>query len=183
MTQQNKISIQCSRQEGFSLVEVLVVVAIFAVVAAIATPNALRYRENSRLRAAASEVLSIFRNAQVHAVKRDYNACIEIDPAAGTVMSFSDDGSGGGTTNDSTHNGDEPIIASFSVPPNVFIPGASVTFPGNQTCFTPAGLPSGTGMMDIRSASGAVPAEYRISLTIAGHTALLVSTDGGATWQ
>lgn len=170
-------------QAGFSLIEVLTVIAIIGVVSAIATPNVLRYRENSRLRAAASETLSLFRSAQIQAVKRNYNTCLIIDPAAGSITSFADDGSGGGTANDSVQNGDEPTLSTLTVPVNVTLPSGAITFTGNQTGFTPAGLPLNMGRMEIVSSSDTVQAEYRITLSIAGHTSLLVSTDGGSSWQ
>lgn len=44
-------------QKGFSLVEVLIVIAIIGIVAAIAIPNLQRYATNSRLKSAAREIM------------------------------------------------------------------------------------------------------------------------------
>jgi prepilin-type N-terminal cleavage/methylation domain-containing protein len=59
--------------EGFSLTELLIVVAIFAIMAAVATPNVLAYMRNYTVRAGASLVSSEIQRARLKAVQRNVN--------------------------------------------------------------------------------------------------------------
>ncbi len=67
------------RQLGFSLIELMIIIAIVGILSAIATPNIISYRDNARLKAGANEMLALFRKAQVNAVKRHYNTVLDID--------------------------------------------------------------------------------------------------------
>ena len=57
-----------SRQVGFSLIEIMVVVAIIAVFAALAVPSWRTYQQNLQLRAAARSVSNAFSYARAHAL-------------------------------------------------------------------------------------------------------------------
>src|SRR5438552_210581 len=58
-------------KQGFSLVELVVVVAIVLVLAAIAVPNMMNVIGNSRLRAAASSLSGLLQNSRMQAVKQN----------------------------------------------------------------------------------------------------------------
>lgn len=180
----NALLLLDKRQYGFSLTEVMVVIGVVAILSAIAIPNILTFRENARLRAAASEMLSTFRKAQISAVKRNYNTVLIFDTAAGTTTVFLDNGGGVlGNINNSTQNAGEPTLEVYSLPTGCKITGD--TF-GGQTGFTPRGLPVGiAGAIEIHPTSASSKIAYKITLSTAGHSKLLTSTDGGtsSSWK
>jgi prepilin-type N-terminal cleavage/methylation domain-containing protein len=72
-------------QRGFSLVELVVVVAIALVIAAIAIPNAIRAWYNMELRATASQVSDLMQQARIMAARNNsyYTLCYRMN---GTVQ-------------------------------------------------------------------------------------------------
>lgn len=71
---------------GFSLVELLVVVAILGLVAAASAPSLARMGRRNRLRAAAGEIQSTLLAARMRAVKRNQPASVYIVPAVAGSM-------------------------------------------------------------------------------------------------
>jgi len=61
------------REQGFSLIEMLVVVGIIAIVSAIALPNIMQYLRHYRLRGAADEFVGELQTARMTAVKKNVN--------------------------------------------------------------------------------------------------------------
>jgi len=74
--------LQLRRQGGFTLVEIMIVVAIIALLAAIAVPNFLRARKRSQ----ATRILEDLR--MIDAAIDQY--AIETNKATGTAVAFSD---------------------------------------------------------------------------------------------
>ena len=70
---------------GFTLLELLLVVALAAVVAGIALPNLLSVNRAYRLSSASSAVVSKVHQARANALKRNRSAWVLVDGAAGTV--------------------------------------------------------------------------------------------------
>ncbi len=172
-------------QRGFTLMEVMIVTAIIGTLTAIAIPNILRYRDNSRLRAAASEMLSTFRKAQIAAVKRNFDTILLFNsPTAGTTTVFLNNNPAINTIQDAG----EPTLEVFTLPVGCSMPAANITFAGSKTGYTPRGLPStglspvGESKIEIHPTSGS-NIRYKAILSIAGHSSIQVSTDSGAHWE
>jgi prepilin-type N-terminal cleavage/methylation domain-containing protein len=70
----NDVSKGRSRQGGFSLVEMLIVVAIIAIMAAVALPNIGGYIRNYKVRGAAQDVAGMMQTARSKAIMSNTNA-------------------------------------------------------------------------------------------------------------
>ncbi len=70
------------RDSGLALIELMVVIAIIGILAAIATPNYLTYRNSSKMRSAAGIIKGDLHRAKITAVKS--NALITVQFASGS---------------------------------------------------------------------------------------------------
>ena len=175
---------RCHRQAGFTMVELMIVIAVIAILSAIAVPNIINSLPNYRLKAAARDMISNFQKAKMEAVKRNRNVVIEFAPVAyvasgqvGSYKVFVDDGSGGGTAKDDIQNGSERIVAQVNMPKNVSL--CATTFAGDKTGFNSRALPLKKGSVKIRNNKSRY---YKTSLSFAGNVKLRMSSDG-ATWN
>jgi len=169
--------------KGFSLVELLVVMAIVGIIATVSVPNLIATREKYRLRGVSRDVVSSFLKAQTEAVKRNTSVGINFDTVNGLCTVFEDNGAGGGTADDVVQNGTEPTIFTTTTSAGTAYTNAS--FLGNPyTGYDTRGLPLGnrTGSVEIITSANS-QVQYSISLSNSGHVKMRVSTDGGTTWQ
>ncbi len=82
-------------QRGFTLVEVMIVIAIIGILAAIAVPNFLSWLPNIRLKAAARDLSSNMHKMRGLAVKDNENRAIVFDSANGRYLLCTDQGPDG----------------------------------------------------------------------------------------
>ena len=96
----NRKQFCCSSSEaGFSLVELMIVVAIFVVVAAIAVPSASALLNRVKLRGAAQQLADLYQEARMKAVQDDtyYEVLVSADSTRAYV-DVNGDGTEGGLT-------------------------------------------------------------------------------------
>jgi prepilin-type N-terminal cleavage/methylation domain-containing protein len=74
------------RAAGFSLVEILVVVAIAAVILAIAIPNVAGVMESNKLQTSTSMLASKLAEARINALKRNRATWLRVDAPRGRVQ-------------------------------------------------------------------------------------------------
>lgn len=65
--------------KGFSLVELIVVVALIGILTAIATPSFIDWRRNIEYRAAARDIVSMMREAKAKAISTNREHRVEFD--------------------------------------------------------------------------------------------------------
>ena len=152
---------------GFTIVELLVVIALIAIIAAIAVPNFIGWLPKYRLRAATQDLYSNFQRAKMGAIKNNNDWAIVFDTNTDSYSIISDYlGSGQAiekTVNLSSYgsgigfghgNATQPIPSGGSFPTD------NVTYdtPDNTAVFTPRGLAKHSGYAYLANNEGATRA-------------------------
>ena len=73
---------QASGQQGFTLIEAMIVVAVIAVLLAVAVPSFSNFFEKNRLKRATEEVYGLITKARAEGVIRDTNMSVAVDTDA-----------------------------------------------------------------------------------------------------
>jgi len=189
---------------GFSLVEVMVVVAIIAILAFFVAPEFGDMRESSRLKSSAGSVYENLQKAKLEGAKRNKCAGVVIDKdesaaqgGVGTFFSFIDDNCNG--TRDTGEevisaqaNGeaqsDQTDVAGWSA--DRFLgaeTGITITAVSNiggtsAAIFLPTGIVKGSQSGTITLANSDSTKQYRITVAPAGGLEMGISIDSGTTW-
>ena len=115
-------------RQGFTLVELIVVIGFIAVLLVVATPSFTEWRANANLKAASREVFSSFQLARVEAPRRDTTVTISVSTGGngiGKCIVFVDNppASGNGTCDTS-----EPVLREMTVPQGVTVNATTLGF-------------------------------------------------------
>jgi type IV fimbrial biogenesis protein FimT len=96
-----------SAQQGFTLVELMITVAIVAILATLAAPSMTALINSNRLRAAANETIAVFQSARFEAIRanRLTVACMSPNPNAAVPACGAPGASGWIVFQDSDRNG------------------------------------------------------------------------------
>ena len=137
------------RNKGFSMVELMVAIAIMVVVVAVSIPSYLNYRDSSRVRNAASNIRADFERAKMRAIRENTNVRVVFLDATTYQLHVDNNG------NNALDAG-EIIVADKTLPEGVTI--TNNTFSGDDMSFNarglPVGGPGGAGTLTLTSAGG-----------------------------
>jgi type IV fimbrial biogenesis protein FimT len=144
------------KNSGFSLMELMVTIAIIAILASIATPNMIDWLSRSKQRTSARDVLSAIELGRMTAIRR--NATATVTFAANTVTVTVTEG--GATTTVRT--------ARLASGVSLVQPGAGAI--GAVFTFNPQGIPSGSGNVLIRDGKHA---DKAVQVSVGGNVRIL----------
>lgn len=139
--------------KGFTLVEMMIVIAVMAILAAIAAPNFQTYMTQRRLNGAARQVMTDLMAARMKAVS--LNQKVKVSFGSNHTYQIWNDADGNGTVDDNEGDDIERDIhpdyhdVTFSAAAPIFLPRGTV-FPGSNCKIT---LTNSSGSKDVRVAS------------------------------
>ena len=109
-----------TRERGFSLLELLIVVFVVMVIAAIVIPNVLLAVSNVRLRASAGDLAGLMQQARIMAAKNNATYAVRYGTLNGAQIAYVD------VNGDGAFNAGEPLMAfSGATVPNAGAPTGS----------------------------------------------------------
>ncbi len=130
-------------RRGFTTLELLVVISILLILAAIALPNLSGWARNQRLKGVARDLMSHFQFARLEAIKRSTTIALAFNPGAGEVGNYTvfvDDGAGGGTAGNLIQDNEaEATLRRVIMPVGVTL--TSTTFAADQAGYNARGFP------------------------------------------
>ncbi|MBW2075598.1 MAG: GspH/FimT family pseudopilin [Deltaproteobacteria bacterium] len=98
------------RSQGFSVVELIIVMAIIGVLMVIAVPDFLGYSPRARVKSAARDIVSNMQQARINAIKSSSSWAIQFDTGSACYRVLSDDGA-----DDTWNTGDDTVYRTVNL--------------------------------------------------------------------
>jgi type IV fimbrial biogenesis protein FimT len=164
-----------SKQSGFTIIELAVVIAIIGIVSAIAVPNMIGWASRSRVNGAARDIVSMVQKARIEAVRNNEQVYVTFDPDNDGSMdvnyiAFLDDGQGTADADsdgvldgadNGIQDGTERTVYQGQMPAGVTLSGVPLGAGAGDTSFNPRAMPSFAGPIALTNNSG-----YTVTVTI-----------------
>ena len=123
------------KDKGFTLVEMMVVIAIMAIVSAIAVPNLYSYAAGMKLRSASRDLYSTLQKTRMNAIRQNARWAVEFTSSTYRVVNCGPDNVCGGSGTTDNINYTATNISAYS--------GVNITsFTGTVECY-PDGTSNG----------------------------------------
>jgi prepilin-type N-terminal cleavage/methylation domain-containing protein len=144
-----------SNPKAFTLVEVIVAMAIITILCTLAVPGMGSLMRTYRLKSAANDLASLLQLARMTAMARSADCVVSFDVGAQTVTLFVDNGSGGGTQGNKTQESGEPTIKTLDIR-NEYAQQITLGTPsfGSSVTFDSRGLPDTSGTVPLQTGAG-----------------------------
>jgi len=126
-----------SKESGFTMTELVVVIAIIGVTLAIAIPSFLSYRPTMRIKGAARDITTILQWSRMKAVSENNRMEIQFSPANKTYTVFDDNNSDGDVSTDTAiRTSTLPDDISFGIGTTVTKKASTNIGPAHTDCLT-----------------------------------------------
>lgn len=129
--------------KGFTLLEIMIVIAIVGIVAAIAVPNMIGWRGERQLEGAARSFLADMQLVRLRAVREAEDVSVVVNVAGNSYQMFVD------LNSDYGFDAGEMQVRSRTMPSGIVI--VSTTFAGDRTQFDSRGRPNVVGRVTFRN--------------------------------
>ncbi len=149
--------------KGFTLIEIMIAIAIVAIGTAIAVPNYLVYRDKSKLREAANVLKGDLYRAKITAIKNHTSITVQFNANNYTITS----------------------LGTKELPAGITIDLSNTTFNANNTTFNLKGVPDSSVNDTGRVVLNALDSSHQKRITIGriGQVTVETSVDSGSTWS
>ena len=137
---------------GFTILELMIVLALFAILTSFAVPSFLTWRSEAKLKSAASMIRGDLEMARSQAMRE--NSFVAVSFNTTNYVVFVDDGAGAGDSGDYIRHADERLLRSRQLPAGVTIDLVKTDFEDDQTRFNGRGRIGRTGKVIIVNSSG-----------------------------
>jgi len=138
-------------KSGFTLMELMVVIAILAIISALGVPSFINWRNEAKLRDAVSLLRGDMEMAKLRAVRENDFVAVLFNANGYTV--FVDDGAGGGGRGNWASDGTEQVLQNRQMPAGVTIDVAdSDMFANDRTRFNGRGRIGNQGVVTLNAA-------------------------------
>jgi prepilin-type N-terminal cleavage/methylation domain-containing protein len=151
---------------GFTILELVVAIAIASLMAGIAVPSIVNWLQSNRLRGAAINLVGDLEMAKIRAIRE--NSFVAVLFFQDSYRIFVDNGEGGGGSGDWTRNGMEALVQHRSLPAGVTIDLTALTLPDSRVRFSGKGFPLGVTLTETIPIVNAV-GRKRVTLTRLGN--------------
>lgn len=150
-----------NNSKGFSLIEVIVTVAVIGIIAAIAVPNMIGWRGERQLQGSARNFAADVQLARLKSIRESENVVVLVDDLADSYQIFTD------LNKNEAWDAGEDVIRDVSCPVGVSING--VTLPGGLTALDPRGRSTGIGDVVFTNTAGTLKT---VSVNILGSVSI-----------
>jgi len=152
------------KTSGFTLMELMVTIAIVAILSAIVIPNFIAWVPKFRLGGASRDVLAILQKTRVQAVKDNTSYVLIFDTGNASYTAFLDDGGGDpANSGNGVLDAGERVLMQKTLANGIDI--SATTLPGDWVVFDTQGTASAAGNITLADNRGNV---RQIILELAG---------------
>lgn len=134
--------------QGFTLVEVMIVVAIIGIISLIAVPNMIGWRGERQLDGAARNFMADMQLAKLKAIREAEDVSVVFDVAGDSYQMIVD------LNNNYILDAGETQFRNITMPPGITI--SSTSFAGDNTQFDSRGRPNIIGRVTFTNTSGTI---------------------------
>ncbi len=166
--------LRSSGQQGFTLLELMIVTTVFGIAIAIAAPSISDWIKTNRLKSASREVYNLFQMARLEAAKRNTSVALNFtngEGPTGTCKVCIDNGENGGTAKDLDCT-NEIVISEVTMPDGLSLFEADFGLGNKLHCgFNSRGVSQDNKQGAVKVKSNALP-HFEITLSGAGNISM-----------